>query len=145
MEGLVDVGAHAISSELGNLGLDGAQEARDGSQTGTTPEVLFYVLPYLGLKELLTFEAVSSQLREAIRGDVTLWQQLHVDGPLSRKLTSAELIKLSSRAHGRLRALSLVKCTRIPELLIEEIVESNPLLQKVLPFPEPQPVSGNID
>lgn len=137
MEGVVDVEAPAISSELGDLGLDSSKEAGDGSssQSGTTPEALFYVLPYLGLKEVLTLEAVSNQLREAIRGDVTLWQQLHVDVPLNRKLTNAELIRLSSRSHFRLQSLSLIKCTRISERVIEDIVRANPLLQKVqFPF-----------
>ncbi|KAG0599215.1 hypothetical protein M758_12G136300 [Ceratodon purpureus] len=128
MEG-VDVEAPTISSELGNLGL----EAGDGSSflPATTPEALFYVLPYLGLKELLTLETVSSQLREAIRGDVTLWQQLHVDVPLNRKLTDAELVGLSSRSHGRLQSLSLIKCIRLSESVIEHIVEANPMLQKL--------------
>ena len=132
MEG-VDVEAPTISSELGNLGLDSSKEAGDGSSflPATTPEALFYVLPYLGLKELLTLETVSSQLREAIRGDVTLWQQLHVDVPLNRKLTDAELVGLSSRSHGRLQSLSLIKCIRLSESVIEHIVEANPMLQKV--------------
>jgi hypothetical protein len=126
----MNVGALAISSELGDLGLDGSKEGGDGLGT-TTPEAVFYVLPYLGLKELLTLEAATSQLREAIRGDATLWQHLHVDVPLNRKLTDAELRRLSTRSHGRLQALTLIKCTRISDRIVEDIVESNPLLQKV--------------
>lgn len=138
MEGAGDVGEPAINSEMANLGLDGSKEAGDGpsSETGTTPEVLFYVVPYCGLKELLTLERVSSQLREAVRGDARLWQQLHVDAPLNKKITNTELMRLSSRSHGRLQSLSLVNCTKIAEGVIEEILQSNPRLHKVLLVPE---------
>jgi len=104
----------------------------DGDGPGSTPESLFYVLPYVGLRELLVLETVSRQLRDTIRGDVLLWQQLHVDSPLNQKFTDEELARLASRAPGRLQSLDLVHCTRVSEEAVEAVVASHPLLEKVL-------------
>lgn len=98
---------------------------------GPTPEGLLYTLPYLGLKELLVLEGVSKVLRDAVRGDVLLWQQLHVEDPLNKGLTNDSLVKLSQRAQGRLQSLNLVKCVKISEEAIETVITSNPILQKV--------------
>ena len=98
---------------------------------GPTPEGLLYTLPYLGLKELLVLEGASKVLRDAVRGDVLLWQQLHVEDPLNKGITNDSLVKLSQRAQGRLQSLNLVKCVKISEEAIETVITSNPLLQKV--------------
>lgn len=108
-----------------------ASEEGDGDGPGSTPESLFYVLPYVGLRELLVLEIVSKQLRDAIRGDVLLWQQLHVDSPLNKKFTDVELARLASRALGRLQSLDLDNCTRVSEEAVETVVASNPELVKL--------------
>lgn len=130
----------SISTEKGSGDLrlamvDVALNSTEGdgsSETGSfTPEALFYVLPYLGLRELLVLETVSRQLRDAIQGDVLLWQELQVDSPLNKKFTDVELVRLARRAQGRLQSLGLVDCTRVTEEAIETVVASNPLLEKV--------------
>jgi len=120
------------SGDLCSAVVDLALDSEGDGVAGSTPEALFYLLPYLGLRELLVLETVSRQLRDAIRADVLLWQQLHVDPPLNKKFTDVELVRLASRAQGRLQSLDLVKCTRVTEETVETIVASNPQLEKVL-------------
>ncbi len=124
------------------LGLDESGENRNESyggestsctiQEGGPPaDGLLYALPYVGLQELLALEMVSKSLHDAVRGDVLLWQRLHVEAPLNKMLTNEALIRLAKRADGRLQSLSLVGCLRISDEAIEQVLASNPMLLKV--------------
>lgn len=120
------------SLKLEDLAIVTEEKVEAPPHNGCIPEALFYTLPYLGLKELLILELVSKQLRDAVRGDVLLWQHLHVNAPLNKKFTNDALLRLASRGQGRLRSVSLVKCLRITDDGIETVLASNPMLQKVL-------------
>jgi hypothetical protein len=124
------------------LGLDELGENRNESyggestsgtiQEGGPPaDGLLYALPYVGLQELLALEMVSKSLHDAVRGDVLLWQRLHVEAPLNKMLTNEALIQLAKRADGRLQSLSLVGCLRITDEAIEQVLASNPMLLKL--------------
>ncbi|XP_073386732.1 F-box protein SKIP28 isoform X3 [Physcomitrium patens] len=106
MIGVVDMEVPAtssgdISSAMEDLTVDSKEVGDGSSQTDTTHEALFYVLPYLGLRELLTLETLSRRLRDLIRGDPLSWQQLLVDAPSNKNFTNVELVKLTSRAQDR--------------------------------------------
>lgn len=136
MIGVVDMEVPAtssgdISSAMEDLTVDSKEVGDGSSQTDTTHEALFYVLPYLGLRELLTLETLSRRLRDLIRGDPLSWQQLLVDAPSNKNFTNVELVKLTSRAQGRLQSLSLVKCLKISEEVVEAVLVANPLVHKV--------------
>jgi hypothetical protein len=120
------------SLKLEDLAIVTEEKVEAPPHNSCIPEALFYTLPYLGLKELLILELVSKQLRDAVRGDVLLWQQLHVNAPLNKKFTNDALLRLASRGQGRLRSVSLVKCVKITDDGIETVLASNPMLQKVL-------------
>nr|XP_024362537.1 F-box protein SKIP28-like isoform X2 [Physcomitrium patens] len=136
MIGVVDMEVPAtssgdISSAMEDLTVDSKEVGDGSSQTDTTHEALFYVLPYLGLRELLTLETLSRRLRDLIRGDPLSWQQLLVDAPSNKNFTNVELVKLTSRAQGRLQSLSLVKCLKISEEVVEAVLVANPLVHKL--------------
>lgn len=94
-------------------------------------EALFYALPYMGLQDILSMERVCKSLRDWIRSDVLLWQQLHVEPPLSKKFSDEALLQLTSRSKGQLQCLSMVDCLRITEGAVEQVVYSNPRLSKL--------------
>ncbi|KAJ7558234.1 hypothetical protein O6H91_04G029700 [Diphasiastrum complanatum] len=95
------------------------------------PEGLFYVLPYLELRELLALDQVSKSLRDAVRNDVLLWKSLHIEDPLNEKVTDDVLLRLSARAQGRLECLSLLQCERVTGRAVRQVLASNPLLLKL--------------
>ncbi|MCO5551904.1 hypothetical protein L7F22_005411 [Adiantum nelumboides] len=97
-------------------------------------EAMPFVLPYVCLQGLLAMEGVCRSFRDWIKNDPLLWQQLHVEPPLSRNLTDDVLLELSSRAKGQLRCLNLVDCTKVTEAAVEQVVSSNLKLTKVSLF-----------
>ncbi|ERN13640.1 F-box protein SKIP14 [Amborella trichopoda] len=98
---------------------------------GAPHEALLFSLRYLGMKDLLSVERVSQSLNAAVRGDPLLWRSIHVDWPLSDRLSDEALIKLSMRAQGNLHCLSLVGCTRITDEGLKQVLESNPRLTEL--------------
>jgi hypothetical protein len=67
---------------------------------GFPHEAIFFTLSYLRLQDLFSVERVCKSLRAAVKNDVLLWRHLHVDNPLSKKLTNDTLLQLSARAQG---------------------------------------------
>lgn len=94
-------------------------------------EAMPFVFPYMCLPGLLTMEKACKSFRDWIRNDVLLWQQLHVEPPLSKNLTNDVLLELASRSKGQLRGLNLVDCTKVTEAAVEQVVLSNPRLTKL--------------
>lgn len=94
-------------------------------------EALFYALPYMSLPELLSMEQVCRASREWVRDGVVLWRRLHVERPLSRRLTDEVLLRLSKRSCGQLECLCIVDCLRISEGAVEQVVLKSPRLTKL--------------
>lgn len=98
----------------------------------TSPhEGLILSLGYLGVRDLLSVEKVCRSLRSAVQSDPLLWRCIHIDSPLSERITDDTLLRLTRRAHGSLQCLSLVGCSRITDDGLKKVLESNPRLQKV--------------
>ncbi|RZC74552.1 hypothetical protein C5167_050029 [Papaver somniferum] len=98
---------------------------------GGCPEGLLFALSYLNSQDLLSVERVCKLLRSTIQGDALLWRDIHIDQPLSERITDDGLLQLASRAQGSLRTLSLVKCSRITDDGLKRVLESNPTLIKL--------------
>ncbi|KAJ6754369.1 F-BOX PROTEIN SKIP14-LIKE [Salix purpurea] len=76
-------------------------DCEKGRELGGEPhDALFFALGYLGVKDLLVAERLCRSLRDAVRGDPMLWRRIHIDQPLSVKITDEALVKLTSRAQG---------------------------------------------
>ena len=112
---------------------DNLNSDKNGGETSSTipPEVLFYVMPYMNLQDILNMECVCKYLRQWVRNDILLWRKLHVEPPLSRKLRNRDLIELFKRTKGQLECLILVDCMMITEGIIRHIILSSPMLYKV--------------
>lgn len=109
-----------------------AKEVSFGCDEGGAPhDAFFFALGYLGVKDLLAVERVCRSLRDAVRSDPVLWRSIHIDQPLSLKLSDDALLKLTDRAVGTLQCLSLVNCCKITDSGLKRVLESNPGLNKV--------------
>ncbi|KAJ0969120.1 hypothetical protein J5N97_021997 [Dioscorea zingiberensis] len=92
---------------------------------------LLLSLGYLGVGDLLSVERVSRSLRTAVRDDPLLWRCIHVESPLSEKITDDDLVRLTDRARGSLECLSLVECSRITDDGLKRVLQSNHKLTKL--------------
>ncbi|CAN4079144.1 unnamed protein product [Withania somnifera] len=111
---------------------DAAHEDQSGMNDDCAPsDALCLALSYLGLRDLLSIEKVCRALRDVVRSDPLLWRNIHVDHPLSNKITDDILIKLTDRAQGHLHSLSLVHCSRISDSSLNCVFERNPSLKKL--------------
>ncbi|KMT08030.1 hypothetical protein BVRB_6g144370 isoform A [Beta vulgaris subsp. vulgaris] len=99
--------------------------------TGSPNQALFFVLAYLPLQQLLVTSQVCKSFRDAISDDVLIWLNLVVERPLSLRLTDQILIKLASKASGRLGTLALLDCVKITDEGLLRVVNANPLLNKL--------------
>eukprot|EP00250_Pteridium_aquilinum_P011252 c19937_g1_i1 orf=161-2350(-) len=111
--------------------MDFSSDNEDKGNEVSMHEAMSYALSYMSLQDLLTMEKVSKSLKDWIRNDVLLWQQLHVEPPLSKGLTDEVLLELASRSKGQLWCLNLVDCTKVTEAAVEQVVLSNPRLTKL--------------
>lgn len=106
--------------------------AEDGNEPSVLPaEALFYALPYMGLRDVLSMEQVCKASRDWVREGVLLWRRLQVERPLSNSLTDKILIRLSKRSNRELECLCLVDCLRITERAVEQVVMTSPRLTKL--------------
>ncbi|CAK7328223.1 unnamed protein product [Dovyalis caffra] len=127
----VDCGVNAggFDSETNISNWDDCEE---GTELGGEPhDALFFALGYLRVKDLLMVEKVCRSLCAAVRGDTLLWRSIHIDQPLSDKITNEALFKLTNRAQGTLQSLSLGECIRITDSGLMQVLESNPRLTKL--------------
>lgn len=126
-------GAFASTSNVNNGVVADEDEGDDSScgEGGAPHDALFFALGYLGVKDLLAVERVCRSFRDTVRSDPLLWTNIHIDQPLSEKITDDVLVNLSGRAQGILQSLSLMGCSRITDGGLRHVLESNPRLTKV--------------
>lgn len=101
------------------------------AEGGVPHDALFFVLGYLGVRDLLSVEGVCRSLCDAVRGDPLLWRTMHIDQPLNERITDDSLVKLTNRAQGTLQHLALVNCLWITDSGLGRVLQSNPRLMKV--------------
>ncbi|XP_076893061.1 F-box protein SKIP14-like [Bidens hawaiensis] len=98
---------------------------------GEPHDAFVLALGYLGTKDLLTVERVCRSLCHTVRNDSLLWRNLYIDQPLNERITDDALIRLTNRAEGNLRFLSLIKCPKITDDGLRRVLETNPKLTKL--------------
>ncbi|PPD79739.1 hypothetical protein GOBAR_DD23346 [Gossypium barbadense] len=98
---------------------------------GAPHEALNFAFGYLGLRDLFAVESVCMSLRSVVQNDPLLWRNIHIDQPLSEKITDDVLLQITRRAQGSLQCLSLVDCQRITDEGLQCVVEENPKLVKL--------------
>ncbi|CAL0313835.1 unnamed protein product [Lupinus luteus] len=101
------------------------------TQPKSPHEALFLVLSYLNLYELLVMSQVCTLLRDAVSNDVLLWLNLVVERPLSYRLSDGILMKITSKANGRLKTLALIDCVHITDQGLQRVVQQNHLISKL--------------
>ncbi|KAK8987799.1 hypothetical protein V6N11_027538 [Hibiscus sabdariffa] len=99
--------------------------------SGSPHEALFIVLAYLPLFELLSMSAVCRSLRDAVEKDVLPWLNLIVEKPLNFRLSDEILMKIASKANGRLRTLALMNCAKITDDGLQRVIHQNSLISKL--------------
>lgn len=100
-------------------------------EPGPPHESLFLVLAYLPLFELLAMSEVCMSLRDAVHNDVLLWLNIIVERPLSLRLSDEILMKITSKASGRLKTLVLIDCEKITDDGLQLVIRKNPHINKV--------------
>ncbi|KFK33387.1 hypothetical protein AALP_AA5G006500 [Arabis alpina] len=96
-------------------------------------EVLLLVLPYLhSLFELLSMNRVSRLLKNAIRDETALWTNVVIEPLLSSRLTDEILSEIASKSAGKLKTLILRQCLRVTDKGLRRVVDSNPLITKMI-------------
>ncbi|MBA0706270.1 hypothetical protein Golax_018392 [Gossypium laxum] len=104
---------------------------KESSFAGPPHEALFLVLAYLPLFELLSMSEVCRSLRDAVEKDVLPWLNIIVERPLSLRLSDEILMKIASKANGRLRTLVLMYCAKITDDGLQRVIDQNPLISKL--------------
>ncbi|XP_027341985.1 F-box protein SKIP28 [Abrus precatorius] len=94
-------------------------------------EAMFLVLAYLPVYEVLVMSQVCTSLRDAVNNDILPWLNVIVERPLSSLLNNQILIKITSKAIGRLKTLALMNCMHITDEGLQRVVEQNPLINKL--------------
>ncbi|QCD92889.1 hypothetical protein DEO72_LG5g958 [Vigna unguiculata] len=101
------------------------------AEGGDPHDALFFVLGYLGVRDLLSVEQVCRTLRDAVRGDPLLWRTVHINQPLNERITDDKLVKLTNRAQGTLQCLILVNCLWVTDSGLRRVLRSNTGLMKL--------------
>ncbi|KAH7671028.1 RNI-like protein [Dioscorea alata] len=107
------------------------EEACDRGEEDYPHDALIYSLAYLGVRDLLSVEMVCRSLRNTVQSDSLLWRCIHIESPLSERMTDDDLFRLTSRAQGNLHYLSLVGCMHITDDGLKRVLETNPRLKKL--------------
>lgn len=100
-------------------------------EPGPPHEVLFLVLAYLPLLDLLAMTEVCSSLKDAVNKDVLLWLNIIVERPLNLRISDDTLMKITSKANGRLTTLALINSEKVTDAGLLRVVEKNPLIDKL--------------
>ena len=66
-----------------------------------------------------------------VKDEPFLWENIHVDYPLSERLTDDALLELAARSQGHLQNLSLVECRKIIDDGLKRVLDISPNLTKV--------------
>jgi len=94
-------------------------------------QAMFLVLTYLPVYEVVLMSQVCTSLRDAVNNDILPWLNLTVEKPLSWRLNDEILLKVTSKANGRLKTLTLINCMHVTDEGLQRVVEQNPLINKV--------------
>lgn len=128
----MEIGQSKEYESLSHKGFNSVQNDEEKEESGGSPhEALFLVLAYLPLFELLAFSEVCRSLKDAVKKDILPWLNITVERPLNLRLSDEILMKIASKADGRLRALALLNCTRITDDGLQRVIDKNPFINKV--------------
>nr|XP_043624349.1 F-box protein SKIP28 [Erigeron canadensis] len=115
-----------ISHETNN------KENQDSSNMGQPHESLYLVLAYLPLFELLAMTQVCRSFKDALNNDILPWLNIVVDENVQKSRVSNEiLMKITSKAMGRLKSLILINCVKITDDGLQNVVTNNPGIDKL--------------
>lgn len=92
---------------------------------------MFLVIPYLRVYEVLTMSLVCTSLRDAVNNDVLPWLRIIIETPLNYRLTNETLLKITSKANGRVQKLALMNCIHITNQGLQRVIEQNPFIKEV--------------
>uniref|UniRef100_A0A7N0TFF6 F-box domain-containing protein n=1 Tax=Kalanchoe fedtschenkoi TaxID=63787 RepID=A0A7N0TFF6_KALFE len=107
-------------------------EQPGGAEAQSPHEAFYLVLPYLPVSDLLSAAQVCTSFRDAVQNDVLIWLDIHVDKPLSTNiLDETLLLRIASKANGRMRSLALINCPRITDQGLHRVIHTNPLITKL--------------
>ncbi|KAF5757428.1 putative 4Fe-4S ferredoxin, iron-sulfur binding, leucine-rich repeat domain superfamily [Helianthus annuus] len=102
------------------------------SNKGLPHESLYLVLPYLPLFVLLAMAQTCKSFNDALNNDILPWLNIVVDDKLrGSRVTDEILMKITSKAMGRLRSLILVNCSKITDDGLQNVVVNNPGINKL--------------
>lgn len=101
-------------------------------QEGPPHEAMFLVIAYLRVYEVLTMSRVCTSLRYAVNNDVLLWLKIIVENPLNSRLSDDTLLKITSKANGRLQTLALMNCIHVTDHGLQRVIEQNPFIEEVM-------------
>lgn len=74
---------------------------------------------------------VCRSLRDAVKSDELVWRNIIVEKPLSSRVCNNLLMKIASKSSGKLRTLVLINCGRITDEGLQQVVEQNPLINRL--------------
>ncbi|KAK7398889.1 hypothetical protein VNO78_10063 [Psophocarpus tetragonolobus] len=94
-------------------------------------EAVFLVLAYLPVYEVVVMSLVCTSLRDAVNNDILPWLNVVVESPLNWRLNDEILMKITSKANGRLKTLGLINCMHVTDEGLQRVVEQNPLINKL--------------
>ncbi|XP_024988310.1 F-box protein SKIP28 [Cynara cardunculus var. scolymus] len=105
---------------------------QDSSNTGQPHESFYLVLPYLPLFELLAMAEVCRSFTDALNDDILSWLNIVVDEKhRKRRISDGILMKITSKATGRLNTLVLINCTKITDHGLQDVIAMNPNINKL--------------
>ncbi|PQQ20798.1 F-box protein SKIP28 [Prunus yedoensis var. nudiflora] len=119
-----------ISQFMGQQEHEAIENPQD-KKAGPPREALSLISAYLPLFELLAMSGVCTSLRDAVNKDVLSWLDIVVKSPLNLRLSDEILMKITSKANGRLTTLALMDCAKITDDGLQRVVERNPLINKL--------------
>ncbi|KAG6382717.1 hypothetical protein SASPL_157577 [Salvia splendens] len=98
---------------------------RDESYGGAN--MIIFVLQNIdfGLRELLSIERVCRSLRDAVQKDPYLWRRIFIPEPISNRISNEDLLRLTDRAKGKLRKLTLITCCNNITDGVKQVLERN--------------------
>lgn len=101
------------------------------SQLSAPHEAMFLILPYLPLFELLSMSQVCKSFRDALKHDILPWLNIVVEKPINTRFSDEFLVKIMSKAKGRLNVVALRNCYKITDEGLLQVIASNPFINKL--------------
>lgn len=123
--------SEVIDSLFHHVGESSKGLGQESDDDGSPHAALFLALGYLDVQNLLLIGRVCKSLHFTVQSDPLLWRRIHIDKPMSERITDDILQQLTSRAQGNLQCLSLVDCQGFTDKGLKFVLESNPKLTEV--------------